>query len=484
VTEEKKVYETDVADPGHFATSFAELDEIRDAQETMFNMQSATSDFGMMAQNIMESPLIEDKQSALQNLTAEFSAKIAKAEKALEPEKKKDVLETVKGWFDELKTLLKPAEKPTFGEKVFETKVVDGKDWIIVWSTNAFKDRELEMFKTDAIQEFMDRHTDDEKKGELWFWHLPGAKFADIKLQGLVGRMLVEAGPFDDTFVGQSFKKFFKEYPNGHPILAPEGWGASHGYKYRPEDRKDGVYEWFEKHESSVLPASMAANPYNPSYTISDKEAQSIMDEKRRAEWEGVFGKPLVDAIVETGETKTAELENAGVEFKGEQVETEPEETTAETPEETKDVVDETENVETVETPKEETPEEVKEDVPLPITRDEIKEVLREIVSALRDEFRAETTKQVEETVDGLNEILVPLAQKVNELAQAEEAKIAKQVVEIPTASRQTFVQSILGSKETHVDGRTKYGRDKPEEAEESNGNGPTVQGVGLKLWN
>lgn len=187
----------------------------------------------------------------------------------------------------------------------------EGNKGIVVWTTNAFVDKDGEIFTTKSIEDYVSRHTSEEDKGEFWFWHIPGSKFATIKAQGMVGRFLVEAGPFDDTKVGQAFQRFFDENPNGHPDIAPEGWGASHGYMFDPEDRKDGVYEWFEKRESSVLPGSVAANPHNPSMEVFD------VDAKQEAAFRKVVGDDvLVDSLIATGAKLSDVLEADGVDHK------------------------------------------------------------------------------------------------------------------------------------------------------------------------
>jgi hypothetical protein len=193
--------------------------------------------------------------------------------------------------------------------KTFQT--ADGQDWLLTWTTNGFKDRDGEIFETKAIEEYVARHEADAVKGEFQFWHIPGSKFGDIRWQGVSGRFLVEAGPFDETMVGQAFKEFFQAYPDGHPAISPEGWGASHGFQYRPEDRKGGVYRWFEKRETSVLPNSVAANPYNP-----ELEVIQMLTEKQIQALEQIGGKDLVALVTETGEKRTEELEAAGIAFK------------------------------------------------------------------------------------------------------------------------------------------------------------------------
>lgn len=56
--------------------SFAELDAYELAKETAEEMSDATEQFGMLAQNIMNSEMVEDKAAALQALAKEFSARI------------------------------------------------------------------------------------------------------------------------------------------------------------------------------------------------------------------------------------------------------------------------------------------------------------------------------------------------------------------------------------------------------------------------
>jgi len=120
----------------------------------------------------------------------------------------------------------------------------DGKSYLVTWTTNAFIDRENEIFTTKSIQDYVARHKADSSKGHVMYRHYKGTDFADIIYQTMSGRFLVEISTFHDTPIGQAFKEMFIKYPNGHPNVSAEGWGTSHGYLYRDTDRKDGVYEW------------------------------------------------------------------------------------------------------------------------------------------------------------------------------------------------------------------------------------------------
>jgi hypothetical protein len=197
----------------------------------------------------------------------------------------------------------------------FAFKAADGQYWWMQWTTNAFKDREEETFTTKALESFVNRHDADDVKGEFWFWHIPGTKFADVKWRAMSGRFLVEAGPFDNTEVGQTFQKFFLDNPNGHSDFAQQGWGTSHGYLYDAKDREDGVYNWLEIKESTVLPFHVASNQFSPSPMILEVKMNEAQKDALRT-----IGGEKADRLLELVETlgaqRTKELEDAGVDFK------------------------------------------------------------------------------------------------------------------------------------------------------------------------
>jgi cation transport regulator ChaB len=195
--------------------------------------------------------------------------------------------------------------------KTFRAK--DGRPWLLTWTTNAFEDKDRECFSTKSIDEFVTRHESYKKKGEFWFWHLPGAKMGDIRWQAMVGRFLVEVGPFDDTPMGRKWAEFFSRHSTGHPSLAPDGWGTSHGYFYEVKDREDGVYDWFDKFETTVLPLAAASNPYTSMEVYAMNDAQKSALELIGSEL-GVGD--LVNMVIETGEQRTKELEAQGTRFK------------------------------------------------------------------------------------------------------------------------------------------------------------------------
>ena len=399
-------------------------------------------------------------------------------------------LNQLEKWIEEIKGFLtgkKSLEVKQSGMKF--TKDAEGRPWVLLWSTNSFEDREKEIFTTQSIDDFIERHEQDDTKGEVWFCHLPGSKFANIKMQARVGRFLLEAAQFDDSEMGHTFAKFFEDNPEGHPKIAPNGWGQSHGYRFQRKDRIDGIYHSFEKYESTILPWDIAANQHNPRPRFMN--GGKIMNEKQKEAFENVFGEGLVSQMVSLGETKTAELEATGVAYKEvaeEAVEEIVEEAVEEPVEEEKEVeetveeaVEEVvEEVEVEEKEVEEVEEEVKE---IPISREEITEGFKTVISELTEKFEAMVDEKVSAAVDELVEVVVPIAQELKALKEGDEQKIARAVETAPAASLSAMMrESIIGKKENHVDGRTAYAKDGPEEAEKSQ-SGPVVAGTKLTLW-
>lgn len=194
------------------------------------------------------------------------------------------------------------------GVKTFTAR--DGRAWLLTWTTNAFQDREGEIFTTKSLEDYVQRHEADPVKNRFWFWHIKGTDFGDVRWQGVVGRMLVEAGTFDQSAKGQAFEKFFTAHPHGHPVIAPEGWGCSHGYTYAAADRADRVYEWFDKKETTLLPLSAASNPF------TKLEVKMALSQKQRAALTTIGGDELLHYVEETGDATTKALEAEGIAYK------------------------------------------------------------------------------------------------------------------------------------------------------------------------
>jgi len=361
----------------------------------------------------------------------------------------------------------------------FAFKALDGSDWWMQWTTNAFQDREGENFQTKALNDFVERHRGEKIKGEFWYRHIPGTKFGDVTWQAMIGRFLVQAGPFDDTLVGQAFKSFFQANPAGHEQIAPEGWGTSHGYQYNATDRKDRVYEWLEIKESTVLPLHAASNPWSPHPRIIQRSKE--MNEQERKELEQIGGKQLVDLVTREGEQRTKELEGMGVGYKslsgamakvmalmeavedsdikaalaeiyGELESPDDEEMPAEAMDIEEDMAEmPVEDMMMAEA------EAGKDQVAMKdvATRTEVADAL----ATLTTELRAEVKEAVTASTQQITDALTPLLAEVKELRKRDGEKIAEKAAATPAASLRDMVQSVLDQKSARVEDASLFGK-------------------------
>lgn len=391
------------------------------------------------------------------------------------------------------------------GSSFLTFKSSDDSDWLLTFTTNAFEDREEEIFTTKSIEDYVARHQDDDVKGEYQFWHLPGTKFGDIRWQGMAGRFLVEAGPFDDTPVGRDFKQFFNQYPDGHPDIAPEGWGCSHKYEYKSDDREDGVYEWFDKSETTVLPADVAANPHNPS--LNELKGDDKMNKRQREALKVIGGDKLVGLVEEVGRKATEELEGT-VNYKAKGDVDLPAQLQAiadgmEDEEAKKGVTsiikamrkmppwlqgdededeDEGEAEDEGKKPKDKKPKDKKEDPePEPKKEEEEESATDETSAAVSDKEYQEAVAQsfvaianhTDEQFAEVRDAIKELASVVKALKESDDVRIAEKAELTPAASLQEIVNSVIGHKDTRVDKRSQYHRDGPKQAD-PDADGPT----------
>jgi len=334
--------------------TFADLKAAQEANETAIEIAGLTQQFTGLAQNIMASPDIADKPSALASLTTELAtmmrqetvgemakgmeqatalinlsterikADVADMSSEVETGEKVgkklrgSMMERIKTAYETLKEFMswaEPEDEDLDMSKGIAIKQVNGKPWFIAYSTNAFEDREKEIFSTKALEKYVEEAEQKQDRGYFNFWHIKTkaqpdlTDFAKKEWQGVEGRFLIEAGPFLDDEKGQAALKFFKQYPDGHPEIAPEGWGCSPEYRYLPEERKSGTYDNIWITRTSALPRLAAANTWTKGTTMAISEQQKQAANK-------IFGEALAEKIFKSAEDATKELEEAGVAHK------------------------------------------------------------------------------------------------------------------------------------------------------------------------
>lgn len=135
-----------------------------------------------------------------------------------------------------------------------------GADGWIGFFSNIFLDRDTrpdapkgERFTLESLKEYAEWAVSDEgAMPDLLFWHLPTVEIGQATHIEVATPFIVAKGIWADGEIGEKARAFFDR--GGE-------WAMSHGFRYRPEDRKDGVYQKFRTSEVSVLPREWAANP-------------------------------------------------------------------------------------------------------------------------------------------------------------------------------------------------------------------------------
>lgn len=200
-------------------------------------------------------------------------------------------------------------------------KKVNGELWHFTWSTNAFEDREGEIFSTKSLEKYVLEAEKKTDRGYFNLWHINAedgnfnTDFARKEWQGVMGRFLVEAGPYLENSKGQAAKEFFSKYPDGHPDIAPEGWGCSPEFRYLPEERETGVYENIWITRTSTLPKFAAANVWTDTRQLARSKNMALSEDQMKAAI-AAFGKDEIDNLIAEAEKRTAELEAANVAHK------------------------------------------------------------------------------------------------------------------------------------------------------------------------
>ena len=238
----------------------------------------------------------------------------------------------VKGLLEELKSLFswasyedmetKESESETWlkeqfslgtGFRVFATKA--GSRWLS-FSSNAFQDREGEIFTTKSLEEAVKEADQLGGHGPLRLYHVPGADVGTCDFQAVVGRFLVESGTFDKTSMGEKAEEFFLQNVD-------KKFGVSIGFKFRKGDETDKVYEWLQIFERSVCPPEAAANKWTQFLPAGGKTLP--LDSKKKDFLSEVLGKDLAEEVITVAEDETKALEDT-VAFKEEGEETKVEE--------------------------------------------------------------------------------------------------------------------------------------------------------------
>lgn len=314
-----------------FATSYAELEDEREARERVMAIEDAVYDMPMLVRNIINDPEIEDKAGAIDTLASELGVIVTKnkeldeAETEKKEETHKKVLEEVydEPFMSKAKTFLKELLPQLFKEdEKQELMVWKDKDtgqwrWLARYSNN-FRDRDVppEIISANSHRRFVTRVD----KGlapypELQLWHERNwtiGKATWVAFDEVVGEdvgFAMAAGYFlpgcEQVAEKLSEAKDVK-LSHGMPVATVQ----------RDKD-DDSIIIEHDTSEVTVLPARFAANEITGFMTIKKEAEMAISDEKRNTlinEW-GI--KPnLLDEVEESNVSAAAKASDEGTEHK------------------------------------------------------------------------------------------------------------------------------------------------------------------------
>lgn len=488
-TEESNIEKEDKAYFGVYysgATSYSELEDMMEAEEKAAEIGTLIHRFPTLADNIMNDPTIDDKESAIQTLAQELGTRISslKKEKAgeVEQEETPPVAKKEKQapWFKMmLKAVYKmimdePEEEDQNNVMIWKEKETGRWKWITRYSNN-FRDRD---FPPEIISEASHkRFVDLVDKGkapypEFWLWHVKDWSLG--KADWLA---------YDDSGFALAAGYF---HPGREAIAewlsTKENVRVSHGMPPNTVKRDKNDPTIITQHESreiSVLPDWSAANEltgfmlFNPN--DEHKEAKMALPEKKRKSLIEEWGMPsdLVDQLEKLNSTDEQKGVQEGLERKekdADQPEVEaqegqqPEANTSndETPPE-----DNASNTESETSTNEDKSREESQDSVL-TTKDR-----EEIADAV-----ASVLKPTVDQVEAITNVIKGLDDRLSALEKSDEEKIEKTLSSSPVSSLTAMLQkSVVGSDKTKVDEDDPDLQSKPKE-KEAPANGRT--GIGL----
>lgn len=199
--------------------------------------------------------------------------------------RKRDVAETVKEFFGTM--------------SVFKDAKGDYR-WVL-FSSNAFRDRDREIIATKALENDVEESDETGEYGPLRWWHVDGLDLGDCDFRMVWGRTLIESGTFRTKEIGEAISKAFTKLQ------------VSIGFRH-PADQpdKDGVYTKIKTFERSILPAGRAANPFTQVFV---ERSSSMVSQKEKVAALAALGVDAKGILNQASQTEK-ELEKAGIAFK------------------------------------------------------------------------------------------------------------------------------------------------------------------------
>jgi hypothetical protein len=257
----KKMYgEPEEYYPLYGVTTFAELDDVLEAQETGHHAMMLTNRFQTMVGNIMSNPEVTDKAAAVTKLTTEFTARLKQGNGA-----RKSIVDQVRAAFGPLEQPTTPANpidaflashdlRTAAPFSVWKTKE-GGYRWLAVYSNNfRDKDHPPEIISEASHKGFIEVvNAGIADYPELWHWHVPGTAWGKADTLDYVDGFALAAG-----YVYPGHEQ------EAEALSQMDDIRVSHGMPSRTivRSKQDpSIIEFHVTTEISPLPGWAAANP-------------------------------------------------------------------------------------------------------------------------------------------------------------------------------------------------------------------------------
>lgn len=422
--QDKEMYDEGMAMPMGYplygVTSFAELDDLQQAEEAGHHAKMLTDQFQMMVGNIMCDPTITDKGDAINRLTSEFTTRLK------QPMKSKSIIDVVRNLFAK-----KPAEEKAIvpADDHLPAQVTAPfmiwKDstgqyrWFAIYS-NQFRDEDNppEIISEKSHRNFIDLvDAGAVDYPELWHWHTPGTAWGKADWLDYADGFAVASG-----YVYEGHEK------EAEAISQLDDIRVSHGMPSRFIVRNQQDPTIIDVHvtaEISDLPGYAAANPLTQFVVLNKEFTMGLSPEKRKYLEQVNLPESVIAELEATLASKKEAANDAGLESK----ETTPAEPTAETP---------------AETPTQ----------PAYVTAQEVADAMAGVIAPFTEALTAVTSQ------------LAAMQAEVKALKQSDEEKIAEKSSATPRASLQALLaHSIGGMAEAQIDGRTTLAKAGPKQA-------------------
>jgi 2'-5' RNA ligase len=197
-------------------------------------------------------------------------------------------------------------------------KQADGTYRWVLFSSNAFKDRDAEIVSTKALEGDVDLTDRLNEHGPLRWWHVgdyvfddpgdyttykagPGLDIGDCDFRMMRGRVLIESGTFRDQAIGAVLAPVAKELQASIRFSHP-----------RDEPDAEGVFEHAKTFERSLLPKGRASNRFTQ-LLIQEVDEMATIKEKVDAFVALLKDPDLANSILEKADTVQKEADAAGV---------------------------------------------------------------------------------------------------------------------------------------------------------------------------